>query len=315
MAMYRMRIAVVMGGVSAEREVSLRSGSQVASALREAGHTVVPIDLTREWIDPIVEARAEVAFLALHGRFGEDGGIQRLLAEAGIPFTGSGPDASRTGMDKVASKRLFVIEDVPTPAFRIVTTGQRWADLSRAIGDIGLPMVIKPARQGSSIGVSLVEHLDDVPVALCEAFLYGEEAVLEEKIEGREFTVGVLDDRPLPVVEVRSRRSFFDTNAKYEDRGTQFVVEPELDGLTEGVMKEIALRACEVIGCRDFSRVDFMLSEDGRPFVLEVNTIPGMTARSLLPIAAEAAGIEFVDLCDRIACAAAERTLAVRVTA
>lgn len=296
----RRRVAVLMGGISAEREVSLRSGRAVAGALRERGHEVVEIDLRSEDIALVVEARPEVAFVALHGEFGEDGGVQALLEEEGIPYTGSGVQASRAGMDKMASKCFFVTHDVPTPPFRLVTATQEWNYVVEAVEGVGVPLVVKPLRQGSSIGVSLVKEKDDVVTALSRAFKYGHQALLERYIEGREFTVGMLKDAPLPVIELRPKRSFFNYEAKYVDTETEFITQPELSHEMYDRLQEISAAAHAALDCRHVSRADLLLESDGCPYVLEVNTIPGFTERSLLPLAAREAGMDFPDLCERI---------------
>jgi D-alanine-D-alanine ligase len=295
----RRRIAVVMGGVSEERGVSLKSGQAVAEALRAKGHDVVEVDLLSENIAPVVEAQAEVAFLALHGRFGEDGGVQALLDQAGIAYTGSDPQASRAGMDKMASKCFFITHDVPTPPFRLVTTTQQWTQIDSAVREAGLPLVVKPLRQGSSYGVTLARTVEDVAIGLAKAFKYGHQALLERYIAGREFTVGVLGESALPVIEIRHKREFFDLDAKYGDE-TERLLNPDIAPELRDKMQEVAVAAHRAIGCRHLSRVDLMLESDGCIYVLEVNTIPGFTDHSLFPMAAKASGVEFPDLCERI---------------
>ena len=309
----RRRVAVLMGGVSEEREVSLRSGKAVAEALREKGHEIVELDITREDISTVRSARPDVAFIALHGRFGEDGAAQALLEEAGIPYTGSDSRASRAAMDKMASKCFFITYDVPTPPFRLVTTTQRWDQIDVAILEAGLPLVVKPLHQGSSIGVSIAHTQEEVAIALARAFKYGHQALLERYIAGREFTVGVLDSTPLPVVELRSARAFFTYEAKYVDEATEFITQPELEPAVYEKLQAIALSAHESLGCRHFSRVDMMLERDGSPYALEVNTIPGLTERSLLPLAAREMGISFPELCDHLVEAALVPEAATRV--
>lgn len=296
----RRRIAVLMGGVSQERDVSLKSGKAVADALRSKGHEVIEVDILDETIGGVIEAKPEVAFVALHGRFGEDGGIQALLDQANIAYTGSDPQASRAGMDKMASKCFFITHDVPTPPFRLVTTTQQWAQIDAAVREAGLPLVVKPLRQGSSIGVSLARSVEDVAIGLAKAFKYGHQALLERYIQGREFTVGVLDETALPVIEIKHKREFFDLEAKYGDE-TERALTPEITAEQKEKMQEIAVAAHRAIGCRHLSRVDIMLESDGCMYVLEVNTIPGFTDHSLFPMAAKASGIEFPDLCERIA--------------
>ena len=296
----RRRVGVLMGGVSAEREISLRSGKAVADALREKGHDVVEIDITDEDISQVQEAKVDAAFIALHGRFGEDGGIQGLLEEAGIPYIGSDPHASRVGMDKMATKCFFITHDVPTPPFRLVTTAQRWSQIDEAIAETGLPLVVKPLRQGSSIGVSIARTKEEVAIALAEAFRYGHRALLERFISGREFTVGVLDNEALPVIEMRPAQAFFNYEAKYSDPKTEFIAAPDLPPEMLDKLQAVALSAHRSIGCRHLSRVDILIEDDGCVYTLEVNTIPGLTDRSLYPLAAREAGISFPDLCDRI---------------
>ncbi len=296
----RRRIAVLMGGISMEREVSLRSGRAAAAALREREHEVIEVDLTEEGIRPVELVNPDVAFIMLHGRFGEDGAVQALLQEAGIPYTGSDALASRAGMDKMASKCFFVTHDIPTPPFRLVTATQEWDRIVTAVQEVGLPLVVKPLKQGSSIGVSIAKELNDVPVSLSKAFNYGHQALLERYIQGREFAVGMLDGTALPVIELRYARPFFDYEAKYSDDATQFITRPELPAGACERLQEIAVAAHIALGCRHISRVDMMLETDGCPYVLEVNTIPGFTERSLFPLAAREAGIEFPDLCDRM---------------
>ena len=296
----RRRIAVLKGGVSKEREVSLRSGKAAAEALRVKGHDVVEIDITEEDISPVRAAKPDVAFIALHGRFGEDGAVQTLLEAAGIRHTGSDPSSSRAGMDKMASKCFFITHDVPTPPFRLVTSTESWRRFDEAVQEVGLPLVVKPLRQGSSIGVSIARTGEDVATALPKAFVYGPRAILERYIEGREFTVGVLDRAPLPIIELRTAHTFFDYAAKYEDASTEYITSPDLSADMYEKIQSAAYAAHESIGCRHFSRVDMMLETDGCVYVLEVNTIPGFTERSLLPLAALKAGISFPDLCERI---------------
>jgi D-alanine-D-alanine ligase len=296
----RRRVAVLMGGVSAEREVSLRSGSGIADALRRKGHEVREVDLKEESIAPVLADRPEVAFIALHGRFGEDGGVQSLLEEAGVPYVGSDPQASRAGMDKMASKCFFITHDVPTAPFRLVTTTQRWDQIDVAIHEAGLPLVVKPLRQGSSLGISIARTAEEVAIGLAKAFKYGHQALLERFIRGREFTVGILDDVALPLLELRTRHEFMDFEAKYSDKTTERIAHPDLPRDTYERLQEIGLSAHRALGCRHLSRVDLMLENDGCAYALEVNTIPGFTERSWYPLAASEAGIPFADLCERL---------------
>ncbi|MBM4039557.1 MAG: D-alanine--D-alanine ligase [Planctomycetes bacterium] len=291
------RVGVLYGGISAEREVSLRSGAAVAAALREAGYPVELIDLLDTPFNLLTQERMDVAFIALHGTFGEDGGIQSVLEVLGVPYTGSGVTASRLAMDKVASKRCFHKARVPTPAF--VEIEGFWSQERKvaSIAPLGLPCVLKPASQGSSVGVSIVESGDQLPGAIAQALEFDERAIAEEFIAGRELTVGIFGDRALPIIELVFDGRIFTYNVKYTKGAARHVINPTLsDGLAERV-QSIALAAHRSLGCRGCSRVDMRLSPRGEPFVLEVNTIPGMTETSLLPDAAAAAGISFANLC------------------
>lgn len=298
----RYRIAVLLGGVSAERPISIKSGRAVAQALETAGHEVLPVDIDAECIDPVIELRPDVAFIALHGRFGEDGGVQSLLDDAGIPYTGSSSNTSRVAMDKMASKCYFMSHDVPTPDFRLVTFSRRPGRqaLSLAVEELGLPVVVKPLGQGSSLGVTVAGTLEEVSEGLKEAVRYDEQAILERHVIGREITVGVLGNEALPIIELRYPGRLFDYRAKYESDETVFIVNPDLTQQTAQRAQVTALLAHRALGCSGFSRVDMIVDREGLPYVLEVNTIPGMTKRSLFPMAAAEAGIGFPELCDRL---------------
>jgi D-alanine-D-alanine ligase len=296
-----MRIAVLLGGVSSEREVSLRSGAAVVKALRARGHDVVEIDVRDERVAELDRARPEVAFVSLHGRFGEDGGIQALLQGKGIPYTGSGVEASRAAMDKAAAKAAFVRAGVPVAADVLVKEGEGIAAAKAKVLAFGLPAVVKPVAEGSSVGVTVHRTPEALEAGLAEAFRHGGAALVERFVAGRELTVGILEDRALPVVELKPARAFFDYEAKYQDDRTVYVVDPPLAAADRERVQGAALAAHRALGCEGFSRVDVILSVQGEPCVLEVNTIPGLTERSLLPKAARAAGIEFGELCERIA--------------
>jgi D-alanine-D-alanine ligase len=298
--MMKRKVAVLMGGVSMERDVSLKSGRTIAEALRQRGHEVVELDIVAENIDPVVDARPDAAFIALHGTFGEDGAVQAMLQERGIAYTGSDPQASRAGMDKMASKCFFITHDIPTPPFRLVTSTQQWNHIDQSIEEAGLPLAVKPLRQGSSIGVSIAKNKDEVAMGLSRAFKYGPQALLERYIEGREFTVGILGERALPLIELRATQPFFNYEAKYVDEGTEYITRPDIPRDMYEYLQEIALGAHRALGCRHYSRVDLMLEDDGCPYVLEVNTIPGFTERSLMPLAANEIGVPFPELCEMI---------------
>jgi len=294
-------VGVVMGGTSSEREVSLKTGNGVADALESAGYIVKRFVLDEDTIDALDGEEVDVVFIAMHGRFGEGGELCRLLEERGIPYTGTGPEGARIAMDKVLTKKAFEAFGIPTPDFIVLDkgVGSEEADwfIKRHLG--GYPVVIKPAREGSSIGVSIVEMRGGLGDALEEAFRYDNKVLVEEYIKGRELTCGILDGRALPLVEMRPSRLFFDYRAKYQDPGTLFIVNPRLEPRLYRLCQEVALCANIAVGARDFSRVDIILS-DRRPYVLEVNTIPGLTARSLLPRAAASIGVDYQTLCVRM---------------
>ncbi|OHB76342.1 MAG: hypothetical protein A2Z34_04780 [Planctomycetes bacterium RBG_16_59_8] len=295
-----MKIALLMGGVSSEREVSLRSGQAVADALCAKGMEVRPIDVRSESLDDFVDPAIDLYFIALHGGFGEDGRLQRAFEERGICFTGSGAAASALAMDKCAAKEIFLRNAIPTPPFRTIEPSSTMADVGHIAGELGFPLVLKPRSEGSSVGVSI--HHD--PRALEKGFrdaAQGKQDVLMERyIAGKELTVGILEDRPLPPIQLIPRQSFYDYTAKYRDTETQYLVNPPIPPEIAARAREIALSAHKALGCRCLSRVDIMLASDGGLFALEVNTVPGLTDRSLLPKAARAAGIEFPDLCLKI---------------
>ncbi|MCX6899666.1 MAG: D-alanine--D-alanine ligase [Verrucomicrobia bacterium] len=294
------KVAVLMGGPSAEREVSLRSGAAVSAGLRRAGWRVCDVDVRGP--DFVLEPDTAVAFLALHGTFGEDGTLQRLLEERGVAYTGCGVQASHDCFDKAISKRIFEAAGVPSARYEVLAaSGPRRVTLP-------LPVVVKAACQGSSVGVTIVRDAGALDAALADAFRYGEHAVVEEFVAGRETTVGILGETALPVVEVRPKSGVYDYKSKYTTGATEYEVPARLSEATTHAMQEVALAAFRAAGCRDYSRVDFLLSQgDERPYVLEINTLPGMTETSLLPKAAAAAGIGFEELCSRMVTMALER--------
>jgi len=288
------KIGVLMGGLSSEREISIKTGTLIALSLKKRGYNVVTIDVGRNLPLQLLEKDIEVAFIALHGRYGEDGCVQGLLEIMGIPYTGSGVAASAISMDKVLSKKIFNYHRIPTPPGRIYRTGE---DLPR---DISYPVVVKPAREGSTIGVSIVEKEEDLPMALTRASEYDDTILLEEYIEGMEITAGILADRPLPLVEISPVGGFYNYEAKTTKGLSEYIVPARLSSQLEERIKDIALKAHKAIGCHYVSRVDFRVDRDNNPYVLEVNTIPGMTETSLLPRAAKEAGIGYDDLVESI---------------
>jgi len=290
----KLKIVVMLGGPSAEREVSLRSGAGVVKALRSLGHTVVELDpKTPDWILP---PDTKVVCLApLHGTYGEDGTVQRQLAQLDVLYTGCDSEASRIAFDKVLTKQKCIEAGVPTAKFVVVNS-----EKTPLPKDLQLPLVVKPVRQGSSVGLQFVERAEDWQNALVEALKFDSEVLVEEKIAGRETTVGILDGKALPIVEVRPKAGAYDYKNKYTVGNTEYFCPAEFDAATTQRIQVAALGAFHAIGGRDYARVDVMVSADGLPVVLEVNTLPGMTETSLLPKAAAAAGISYEELCQRM---------------
>lgn len=289
----KLKITVMLGGPSAEREVSLRSGTAVAAALRSLGHEVRELDPGNEaWTLP---GTPDVVFLALHGTYGEDGTVQRRLDELGVVYTGCDAEASRIAFDKVLTKQRCVEAGIPTPEFLVVDSVQApWP------GGWRPPLVVKPVRQGSSVGLQFVETTGAWQNALVEAMKFDSEVLVEEKIAGRECTVGILADKALPVVEVRPKVGRYDYRNKYTAGRTEYFCPAPFDGATTRRMQEAALGAFRAVGGRDYARVDVMVRANGDPVVLEINTLPGMTETSLLPKAAAAAGMNYAQLCQRM---------------
>ena len=307
------RVAVLKGGRSLERQVSLRSGARVEDALERLGHDVVALDVSQDLIERLRDASPDVAFIAMHGRDGEDGTVQELLEILDIPYTGSGVLACVRATDKVLAKHLMIEAGIPTPEFFAFSeTAFRElgaADALPAIEErLDFPIVVKPSSQGSALGIKFARSAADVPAALVAAFSYDSRVLLERHVDGRDLAVSILDGEPLPVVEaVPTGDGFYDFEARYEIGRTEFVCPAALpDGVTEQA-QELALQTYRLLGCSAFGRVDLMLGADGELTVLEANPIPGLTETSLLPQAAEAAGISFDELVGRIVELALER--------
>lgn len=300
------RIGVVLGGLSSEREVSLKTGAGVHAALVEAGYQAIAIDW-REGTSLaalLAEARIDVVWNALHGTFGEDGAVQGLCACLGLPCTGSGILASALAMDKVASKRIFESHGIPTPRWRLLAAaGEGPADGSdgpAALRDWTFPLVVKPADEGSSVGVSIVDEPEQLPAAVALARRHHGPVLVEDYIAGTEVFVGILDGVALGSVEVRPATRFYDYEAKYLRNDTQYLLPPELPADVLAAAEAHALAAYEALGCSGHARPDLRIDRDGRAWVLEVNTLPGMTATSLLPKIAKRAGMSYATLCERI---------------
>ena len=289
----KLTLTVMLGGPSAEREVSLRSGAAVAKALRSLGHTVHELDpKTPDWTLP---AGTQAVFLALHGTYGEDGAVQAQLDQLGVPYTGCDSEASRIAFDKVATKRRCLDAGVPTARFEVF-------DNPKSPWPMGWqpPVILKPVRQGSSVGLQFVDRVEQFAAALVESLRHDSEVLMEERIAGRETTVGILGGQALPVVEVRPKQGSYDYTNKYTVGATEYFCPADFDATTTRRVQEAALGAFRAIGGRDYSRVDVMVKANGDPVVLEVNTLPGMTETSLLPKAAAAAGIGYAELCQRM---------------
>jgi D-alanine-D-alanine ligase len=296
----KLDITVMLGGPSAEREVSLRSGTAVARALRSLGHSVHELDpRDGSWVLP---AGTDVVFLALHGTYGEDGTVQRRLDELGALYTGCDAEASRIAFDKVLTKQRCLEAGVPTAKHLVVDSGKTpWPK------DWPPPLVAKPVRQGSSVGLQFIERAEDWPAALAEALKFDSEVLVEEKIIGRETTVGILGGDALPVVEVRPKTGSYDYQNKYTAGRTEYFCPADFDAALTKRIQVAAAGAFQAIGGRDYARVDVMVRANGGPVVLEVNTLPGMTETSLLPKAAAAAGLDYAQLCQRMVELALER--------
>ncbi len=326
----KMKIAVLLGGKSEERDVSIASGAQVIKALRAAGHQVLAVDTAAGLLSAVDEQKMletgvstvppdqdelsiinpvsspfnktpeleeiDVVFLALHGGSGEDGTIQAFLDLAGLPYTGSGLLGSACAMDKDISKRLFKMGQVPTPDWLMAP-----AKFEAVAKELGYPVVVKPNSQGSTIGLTVVNTPRDLTAAVSDAFKYDQEVMLERFIPGRELTVGILEDRPLPVGEIIPKLShIFDYQSKYQKGGAEEIFPADLTTEQEQKIKQLALKAHQILKLQGYSRVDFRMDDQGVFWCLEANTLPGMTATSLLPQAAQAAGLSFTELCDQI---------------
>jgi len=290
------KIAVLMGGPGSERDVSLATGRGVSKALRSLGAEVVEVDVHDE--NFALPKDVDLAFITIHGTFGEDGQLQEILEKRGVAYTGDGVQASRAAFDKILSKEKFREHGVVTPEWEVIEVGQR--------PTISVPLVVKPARQGSTVGVVIVKDASELDSAMAEAAKYDRKLLIEKFVSGRELTIGILGDQALPILEIIPKGGFYDFNNKYPflnpqaGGGAEHVCPAEIDpNKTKQVQKQ-ALHAFRALGLVVYGRVDVLLPDSGNPSVLEVNTIPGMTEASLLPEAAAAAGINYVDLCARI---------------
>jgi len=290
------KIGVLMGGISAEREVSLRSGNAVFKALKNLGYNTIAVDVSSDVCEKLKKESIGIAFLVLHGGWGEDGAIQGLLEVMGIPYTGSGVLSSSLAMNKEASKKIFLYHNIPVPPFEIV---HRFTD-SPIHPSFEMPWVVKPVCEGSSVGVSIVRNKEQLKSSVEKGFLCGGEIIIEKYIEGKEVQIGILNDKALGGVEVRTSLEFYSYEAKYTPGLTEYTLPPEIDEKTYGKAKDIALSAHKALGCRGATRIDLIIDNAADPYVLEVNTIPGMTETSLLPKIAKKAGLDFPALIEEM---------------
>ncbi|HPT68720.1 MAG TPA: D-alanine--D-alanine ligase [Syntrophomonas sp.] len=304
--MKKKKILVLMGGISEEREVSLRSGKAVLDALLALDYEALAIDFNSSAIKEIIEYKPDLVFIALHGKYGEDGTVQGLLDSLQIPYTGSGVATSAICIDKVLSKRFFNAEGIPNAPFRIIFNHDLTdPDILREqlISNIGLPMVVKAATQGSSIGTFIIKDENEILSAVNNAFKYSREVLIEKFIDGQELTVAIIgneEPQVLPLIEITSANEFYDYESKYTKGMCEHIIPARIGEESQAEITRLSKLVYTLMGCRGFARVDFMLDKSGQPYVLEVNTIPGMTEMSLVPDAARAAGISFIELIEKI---------------
>jgi len=291
------KIAVLAGGPSSERKISLKSGKAIYNALKKNELDVELVKVAKKNLGKLENLKIDIAFIALHGKFGEDGTVQRILEDKGIVYTGSGIEASRIALDKLASRKIFLSNNLNIPDYKVAEKDEYSKDI---VEEFKLPFVIKPRHEGSSIGLSVVTDKAKAINALDNAFIYDDWAILEEYIHGKELTVGILEDKALPVIEISTEHSAYDFSAKYLDNKTAYIVPAPLDKRLREHVEDSALRAHKALGCRDFSRVDIRMDNKENVYILEVNTIPGMTERSLLPKAAKEIGLNFDNLCVKL---------------
>jgi len=291
------KVAVLLGGKSAEREVSLKSGGMVLAALRKKGVDAHPFDPKEKDLLELAKERFQRVFIALHGGFGEDGTVQGVLEWLGIPYTGSGVLASALAMDKVRTKRLWAAEGLPTAPYEVLAKD---TNLRTVAKKLGVPLFVKPASEGSSVGMTKVKKAGDLEEAYALAVNYDPVVIAEKFIDGAELTVAVLGERVLPIIRIETPREFYDYEAKYIANDTRYLIPCGVSEKKEKELQAISLKAFRALGCRGWGRVDLMLDKRGRPYLLEVNTSPGMTDHSLVPMAARAVGISYEDLCVQV---------------
>ena len=289
-----------MGGIGEERDVSIQSGTSVAEALKKAGFTIITADISPDNMDILEDSSIDMFFIALHGKFGEDGRLQRILEDKSLLYTGSGPAASRLAFDKIESKKAFVKAGVITPKSITFDEQTSTEQLDIELSQLGDRFVVKPVRQGSTIGVTIVDDPKSVLADARRCLTDFGDCMIEEHIAGREITVGILQRQALPIIEIKTKTGFYDYEAKYIDTQTEFLFDTINDPALVDRISAAALDCFDALGCRHFARADFILTNDGTPCVLEVNTIPGFTTHSLLPMAAAKTGLSMSELCTKI---------------
>jgi len=295
-----LRVAVIYGGRSSEREVSLRSGATVALGLASLGHNVLEVDPADVALSLVDWRDIDVAFIALHGAYGEDGQVQQELENLGVPYTGSGSEASRLAFSKSAAKERFALHQISTPPYVLIHAADSPERTRQQAAVIGYPLVVKPDAQGSSLGVTIVRTPDELPAALAKCFSFESFGLLESYVVGTEWTAGIIDEETLPLIRIGTKRGFFDYQAKYDDDETRYELDFDVSADIVKRIESIAKGACAALGTCGLARVDVMLDRFQKPWVLEVNTVPGMTDHSLVPKAAARRGVPFPQLCDRL---------------
>jgi len=296
----KLKVAVLAGGIGSEREISLQSGKSVAEALKEAGFEVITADIRPDDLEILNDSSVDVFFPALHGKFGEDGQLQQILEDRSLLYAGSGPEASKAAFDKMASKKLFEQAGVATPAAIEFGPETDISLLEEQLRDFAQKYVVKPVRQGSSVGVSIVSTPHEAVAAARKTFSEYGDCMIEEFVPGTEVTVGILHGRPLPIIEVQTQGGFYDYHAKYVDEKTEYLFDTITETAMAANVSRAAVECFDSLGCRHFARIDFILSNEKIAYALEANTIPGFTSHSLLPKAAAKAGLSMSDLCTEI---------------
>lgn len=306
MVLKDLKIAVLMGGISTEREVSLKSGENIANSIAEAGLEVVRFDISPDNLSILDDPSIDVFFLGLHGKFGEDGQLQEILEERNLCYAGSGPEASKIAFDKIICKRALSNIDIAMPMDIVVNYNDTAESLTEKISSLGEKVVVKPIADGSSFGIQIIEGIEQAAKAAVETYQKFGDCMVEEFIAGREITVGIVNGQALPIIEIRTKTGFYDYEAKYIDDATEYLFDTIKDSELAAKIQEIAVECFNAIGCRHWSRVDIILNDQNIPYFLEINTLPGFTSHSLIPMAANKAGMSNSELCVRIIEAAIE---------